>query len=130
MEEVKTDDKKPEVRKQKPFEAEKRSTSKDEKSIWEKISHPFGQHESDSEKKPDAKKPAEVKQPVIIKPKVETKPVDKKPEVREQKPFEAQKRSTSKDEKSIWEKLSDPAVGRPLAPKSTQKPSDEKEKKV
>ena len=58
------------------------------------------------------------------------KPTYKKPEVREQKPFESEKRSTSKDEKSIWEKLSDPAVGKPLAPKSTQKPSDEKEKRV
>ena len=30
----------------------------------------------------------------------------------------------------MWEKLSDPAVGRPLASKSTQKSSDEKEKRV
>ena len=79
-----------------------------EKSIWEKITQPFSQHESDSEKKPDAKKPVEEEQPIIIRPKEDSKSADKKPEIKEQKPFESEKRSTSKDEKSIWEKISHP----------------------
>ena len=31
------------------------------------------------------------------------------------------------DQRSVWEKLSDPAIARPLAPKSAEKSSDEKE---
>ena len=53
--------KKPDVREIKPIETDKRSSGKEEKSIWEKITQPFSQHESDSEKKPDAKKPIDQK---------------------------------------------------------------------
>ena len=82
--------KKPEVKEQQPFQADKKSPSQDERSIWERITHPF-EKEPDSEKsvekKPEQKKP-EDREPEVKKPQAkplkekdqEEKPDQKKPE--------------------------------------------------